>query len=79
MSEETLEQLLVRKKLCETSLVLLDSVSDDDERKPGAIEYYKEQLTHIEKCIEAVNEGKPPPTVIQLKTAVIDMRAPKIK
>jgi len=85
---ETLQELLLRKQLAEYLISVLQTVSDEDERKPSALEHYRNQLTTIEQRIVEFHaqelsetdqsEGKPKDIVIGLKTAKLFAQPGKV-
>jgi len=57
LTVEQKEDLQLRKRVCESFLKALETVSDEDSRKAGAIEEYSRQLRLIEAKIkyESIN------------------------
>lgn len=69
MGDRTLAELNMRRTICRAAIKVLDR-SEDDTRKPAAMEHYKAQLAEIDAQIAEIT-GKPPPVVVGLKTATL--------
>ena len=65
--DRTLAELNMRRTICQAAIKVLDQ-SEDDPRKPAAMENYKTQLASIDAQITEIT-GTPPPVVVGLKTA----------
>lgn len=73
----TLNELNFRRELCLKVIAVLEATDDprEESAKAAAIAEYKRQLASLEAQIAEVQ--KPPPTVIGLKTAVINFSSDK--
>ena len=69
MVDRTLAELNMRRTICQAAIKVLDR-SEDDPRKPAAMENYKAQLASIDAQITELT-GTPPPIVVGLKTATL--------
>jgi hypothetical protein len=62
----TLSELNAKRGVCQVCIRTLDQM--DDPRKKEAMDHYKAQLAKIDAEIAEIT-GKPPPVVVNLKTA----------
>lgn len=81
LTVEQKEDLQLRKRVCESFLEALKTVSDSDTRKAGAIEEYQRQLRLIEAKIkyESMNVDENGNVTIGLKTATLSAKASSLK
>lgn len=66
----TIDELQMRRALCQAAIQTLDQVDDTDPRKAGALNNYKGQLAELDRRIAELT-GTPPPVVVGLKSATL--------
>jgi len=71
---DKLTELQIRRKFCLFCLQTISDVDSADPRRADALQEYNRQLASIDAKIAAIT-GKPPDTVIGLKSAVLFPRA----
>jgi len=74
MTLTPLAELNIRRKFCRFCLQVLSDVDPADPRRESALVEYNRQLAAIDAKIAAIT-GRPPDTVIGLKSAVLFPRA----
>ena len=66
MSDRSLSELNMRRKICQVVIRTIDQM-EDEPRKATAMKRYREQLATLDAEIKEIT-GTPPPVVVGLKT-----------
>lgn len=72
--DDKLRELYARRAICLFAIRTVSEVDLTDPRRASVLEEYNAQLARIDKRIEAIT-GRPPDTVIGLKSAVLFPKA----